>query len=130
MSGGEITIMREKYGYGDNCRRNRESERTGAYRSRKRSLPSPNLPNKGDTTYGLADVYRSVVPARSWRSASGLDDLAGRVVAVPGTWLANTRTWWGSGSPVEFRGRRQQRWGGARWSEKRKNHVGTFGARP
>lgn len=86
--------MREKYGYGDNCGRNRESKRTGAYRSRKRSLPSPNPSNKGDTTYGLADVYRSVVPARPWGLASGLDVLAGRVVAMPGRWLANTRTWW------------------------------------
>lgn len=103
--------MREKYGYGDNCGRNRESRRTGAYRSRKRSLPSPILSNKGDTTYGLADVYRSVVPARPWGLVSGLDVLAGRVVAMPGRWLENseyTHMVVGSGSPVEFRGRRQQ----------------------
>jgi len=73
-----------------------ETERASAQELTDRASAHylPNLPNKGDTTYGLADVYRSVVPARPRRSASGLDGLAGRVVAVPGRWLANTRTWW------------------------------------
>lgn len=61
--------MREKCGYGD-------TERTSAkeFSAIAHALVA-STPNKGDTTYGLVDVYRSVVSARSWRSARGLDGL-------------------------------------------------------
>uniref|UniRef100_A0A2S2P8N7 Uncharacterized protein n=1 Tax=Schizaphis graminum TaxID=13262 RepID=A0A2S2P8N7_SCHGA len=96
-----------------------------------------SAPDKGDTTYGLVDVHRSVVPARPWRSACGLDGLRDGRRQSPGGGSRTHAHGGASGPPVEFRGRRlrRQRWGRARRSEKteklcRKFRRETVGAVP